>query len=426
MQQPNLIINGGKPLKGTVRAGGSKNAALPIIAATLLSKQPTTLTNVPDIADVHTFLELLAGLGVKSKFETGRLTIDPIGLSNNNLNPSLVSKMRASILFAGPLFARFGQFSMPFPGGCVLGKRSISSHVLGFKRLGAESIDTESNFSMRRSPNKELERIVILPEFSVTATENILMAASLTETTTEIRVAAIEPHVQDLCHFLVAMGVQIEGIGTHTLKVTGKAELDGVSDYKIISDYLQAGTFLLAGVVTNGEVTVTDFNPTELDIFFEKLEEIGVNFTRNDRSATVYPSLEKMQAIESLKTGIHPNFPTDLQAPFVVALTQAQGVSKIFETMFEGRFQYLFELEKMGAKVELLNPHQALVIGGKKLKGATVSSCDIRAGAAVVLAALAAEGETIITNVQYIRRGYEFLEEKLKSLGANIEQEEEA
>ena len=417
----NLVIKGGKALNGSVSIGGSKNAVLPIMAAALLVDQPTVLTNVPDISDVHTFCELLSYLNVKTSFENHTLTIDPSKIKKRELPADLVCKMRASILVAGALLARFGEVDMPYPGCCVLGKRSVSSHVIGLQRLGAEVVDITRKFHLK-AKKLESNEIVIMSEFSVTATENVIIAASTIPKKTQIRIAACEPHVQDLCEFLVKMGVKIEGIGTHNLTIYGKEKLKAV-EHKVVSDYLQAGTYLLAGVVTRGEVTVTNCNPEHLDIFFEKLEEIGVTFKRTRTSATVYPT-KKLMAIEHLKTGVHPNFPTDLQAPFTVALAMANGVSKVFETLFDGRFQYLFELEKMGAKIELLNPHQAILIGPIKLKGAPVASCDIRAGAAMVLAGLAAEGETLINQITYIDRGYENLEENLRKLGADIQRVE--
>lgn len=413
----NLVIHGGKTLNGTVSVGGSKNAVLPIMAATLLTTEKTILTNVPDISDVHKFCEVIEFLGGKTNYEAGTLTIEPEGITEfKELPKEPVCRMRASILFAGAMLARFDEADMPYPGGCVLGKRSMSSHVLGFKRMGVKELDVTTKFHMKRDGDHN--EIVILPEFSVTATENVLILAALKPKTTQIRIAACEPHVQDLCHFLVKMGAEIEGIGTHTLTVHGKAKLNG-TEHRIVSDYLQAGTYLLAGVITKGEVKVTDIDPEHLDIFFEKFEELGVKFERGEDWAKVYPS-ENLKPLEKLKTGIHPNFPTDLQAPFTILLTQCNGVSKVFETMFESRFQYLFEIEKMRARIELLNPHQAIIIGPTQLRGATVASCDIRAGAAVVLAALAAEGESIITDIQYIDRGYENFESNLTSLGADI------
>lgn len=412
-----LVIQGGKVLKGEVSIGGSKNAVLPIIAASMLTDEPTILTNVPNISDVHNFCKIINRLGVKTEYSRNTLKIDPKGINLSDLPEDLICQMRASILLAGPLLARFGEINIPYPGGCVLGKRSVSSHVLGLKRLGAKPVNVDTRFHLKAA---ELHNdVVILPEFSVTATENLLMAASLIPSETQIRIAACEPHVQDLCHFLKKMGVKIKGIGTHTLTVEGQAKLKGVK-HKVVSDYLQAGTYLLAGVITKGQVTVTDVDTEHLDIFFEKLDEAGVKFERTKTTATVYPT-KKLQPLEHLKTGVHPNFPTDLQAPFSVILAHADGISKIYETLFDGRFQYLFELEKMGARVELLNPHQAIIMGGKALKGANVASCDLRAGAAMVIAALGATGESIITNLQYIDRGYENLEDNLRQLGADIQ-----
>lgn len=387
------------------------------MAACLLTDEKSILTNVPDISDVHSFCEIVNSLGVKTAFKDNTLTIDPSGLHLNDMPADKICKMRASILLAGPLLARFGEIDMPYPGGCVLGKRSVSSHVISLQRLGAEPVNTETKFHLKIAGSHK--NLVIMPELSVTATENVIMAASLIPQTTQVRIAACEPHVQDLCNFLVKMGAKIEGIGTHTLVIKGKSKLNGAS-HSITPDYLQAGTYLLAGVMTKGEVTVEDFVTEHLDIFFEKLEELGVSYSRTETSATVYPA-ETLKPLETLKTGVHPNFPTDLQAPFAVILTRCDGISKVYETLFEGRFQYLFELEKMGARVELLNPHQAIIMGNKNLKGATVSSCDIRAGASMVIAALGAEGESILTDIQYIDRGYENLEQNLTKLGADIQ-----
>jgi len=258
-----------------------------------------------------------------------------------------------------------------------------------------------------------------MPEISVTATENAIIAAALAQGKTEIRLAAAEPHVQDLCRMLVKMGVKISGIGSHELIIEGVKSLKGV-EHEVIGDYLEVGTLALAAVLTRGEVTLEGINVRDLDIFWHKLEQCGAKFDLAENRVTFYP-VEKFQAVKKLQTGVFPSFPTDLQAPFAVLLTQAEGVSKIFETLFEGRLNYLFELEKMGAKVEFLNPYQAIIIGPAKLRGLPIASCDIRAGAAMVLAALVADGETELNNVYYIDRGYERLDEKLRSLGAKIE-----
>ncbi len=416
----NFLIQGRKQLSGSVKIGGSKNAALPIIAAALLTEQETTLHNIPAIEDIYKIMDILNHLGVETEFENNTMKIDPSKMKAKELPHELVCHMRASILLAGPLLARFGQAKMAYPGGCVLGKRPVDTHVLGLEKLGAKTLENSTKIHMKA---KQLTgNTVILSEFSVTATENIIMAACLAEGKSEIRIAAAEPHVADLCKFLVAMGAKIEGIGTHTLKIKGVKKLKGV-EYSVVADYLEAGTFILAAAVTDSELEIKNFNPEDLDLFFEKLEEVGVKYELKKNSVKVLRGGE-YKSISHLKTAVHPGFPTDLLAPFTVLLTQAEGVSKIFETLFDGRFNFLFELEKMGASIELINPHQALVIGKKSLRGVPVASCDIRAGAATVLAGLCADGETLITNVQYIDRGYERFDEKLRDLGASIERVE--
>lgn len=418
----NFLIKGGKKLHGEVKISGSKNATLPIITAALLTNEKTTLTNVPDIADVHNMCEILHFLNVKTEFKDNTLVIDPSEIKNTEITHDLVCQMRASILLAGPLLARFNEVNMGYPGGCVLGKRSVDTHTFAFEKLGAQKIENGNKIHLKA---KELKgTTIILSEFSVTGTENIIMAACMADGDTEIRIAACEPHVEDLCVFLNKMGAKITGLGTHTLKIKGVKNLKGVS-HSVVSDYLEAGTFLLAGAITDSPITVTNFNPEHLDIFFEKLQEVGVQFEISKNSAKIIPG-GKLTGIPHLKTAVHPGFPTDLLAPFTILLTQANGVSKIFETLFEGRFNFLFEIEKMGAKIELLNPHQAIIIGKAPLRGVPVASCDIRAGAAVVLAAIAAEGETLITNIQYIDRGYENFEQKLRGLGVDIKRIEES
>jgi len=410
------IVKGGKPLSGTVQISGSKNAALPIICASLLSKEKTTLTNIPDIADIHSLLSILKTLGVDSHFEEGTLTIDPSKLKKKELEDQHVAKMRASILLAGGLLPTVGEVKMSFPGGCVLGKRSVHAHTHALIELGCEIIDDKKGLHIKCKKLKGKK--IILPELSVTATENAIMAAVFAEGETEIRLAATEPHVQDLCHFLNKMGAKITQIGTNNVKVKGVKTLKG-TNYKITGDYLEAGTFAIAGVATEGNITIKGFNPDHLDSLWQKLDEIGADFTLG-QDQVVINKASNLKATKNLRTAVYPSFATDLQAPFTVLLTKTRGVSKIFETLFEGRLNYLFELEKMGAHIEYLNPHQALIIGPTKLKGIPISSCDIRAGAAMVIAALIAEGDTEISNINYINRGYENLSQKLQNLGAEI------
>lgn len=413
----NFLVKGGKKLAGTVSVDGSKNAVLPIISAALLTSQKTILRNVPSIEDVYQMINILNFLNVKTEFKDNILTIDPSSLENKFIEHEFVCKMRASILLAGSLVGRFKEANMGYPGGCVLGKRSVDTHILAFEKLGAKLVENHTKIHLKADKLTGTE--IVLSEFSVTGTENIIMAAVLAEGVTVIKTAAAEPHVQDLCNFLNAMGAKIEGVGTHALTITGVTSLSAV-DYTIRADYLEAGTLLLAGAITNSPIEVVGFETEDLDLFFEKLEEVGVKFSKTKNSAKIIEATN-LKPLDNLKTGVHPGFPTDLFAPFSILLSQANGVSKIFETLFEGRFNYLFELEKMSGRVELLNPHQALIIGPQKLKAMPVASCDIRAGAAIVLAALVAEGETLITNINYIDRGYQKLDQKLNSLGADIQ-----
>ena len=403
---PNFIVEGQNSLRGEVRINGSKNATLPILTACLLTDEECTLTNVPDISDVHKMLAILGELGAQYEFKNHRITIRAEKLKSSKLAYEGVRKMRASILVLGPLLARLSEAQMEFPGGCVLGKRSVHAHTHALKELGAEILEDKNHLHLKSK--KIIGKSFTMAEASVTATENAIMFAVLADGVTEIKWSAMEPHVQDLCNFLNKMGAKIEGIGTPTLKIKGVKKLKGVS-HKITSDYLEAGTFALATILTHGDVTLTQLDTSHLDSFWEKLNEVGAKFERSKNEVKIIPS-KNWKAIEKLRTA----------APFAVLLTQAKGVSKIYETLFEGRLNYLFELQKMGAEVEILNPNEALIKGPKKLKGVQIASCDIRADAAMVLAALIADGSTEISNIDYIDRGYEQLDEKLRSLGAKI------
>jgi len=411
-----FIIHGGKALSGTVKVSGSKNAALPLLAATLLTSQECVLRNIPNVEDVRLMLQILEGLGSQYSFENNVVKIQTREIKSTRVQPSLAERMRASILLLGPLLARAGKAEIAFPGGCVIGKRSIHAHAYAFEKLGAKNKSTASTVKFTA---KEIKANAFnLPEMSVTATENALMCAALTGEETKVRMAAYEPHVQDLCEFLKKLGVKISGVGTHTLKISGQRNLKGAT-HTVTPDYLEVGTFAIAALLTGGQVRIENVVPKQLDSFFQKLEEIGAKFFVGPDYLEIQP-MNKLNACE-IKTAVFPGFPTDLQAPFGVLLTQAKGKSRIFETLFEGRMNYLFELEKMGARIEMLNSHQAVVFGGGRLKGASVASCDLRAGAAVVLAALSARGRSEVSNIEYIDRGYENFEEKLKNLGADIE-----
>jgi UDP-N-acetylglucosamine 1-carboxyvinyltransferase len=432
---PKFLVHGGRPLKGTARIHGSKNATLPILAATLLTHEPCILHNVPDISDVHAFLAILRGLGAQAEYKKGTVTVVAETVKAVEPPQALVKQMRASILLLGPLLARTGEVKMFFPGGCVLGKRSIQAHTHALVSLGAHVEETETGLqaqagaegvSRGQATARNLKgKSITMVEASVTATENAVMAAVLAESHSEIHWAAMEPHVQDLCHFLNAMGAKIRGIGTPTLMIEGVKSLHG-TEYTITSDYLEAGTLALAGLLTGSDITLENVHPEHLGSFWEKLTEAGALFEFGKESVHLkkLPKGSHFKPIKLLKTAVFPGFATDLQAPFSVLLTQANGESRIFETLFEGRLNYLFELEKMGAHIQMQNPQQATITGPTRLVGASINSCDIRAGAAMVLASLIAEGTTEIHDIRYIDRGYEKLDETLRYLGAKIERVE--
>ncbi len=414
-------IQGGWPLRGTVEIGGSKNASLPLLAATFCCTGDCVLKNVPALRDIDTMLDVLRFLGAEAKVDGTTITVNTDRATSKPIPHELVSKLRGSIVLLGPLLARFGEVEMSFPGGCVLGKRPVDAHVMAFKQMGAEDKSTSDTLRLvgTLTPGE-----VILPEFSVTATENILLAAALTKGVTTIELAAAEPHVQDVCTFLVERGVKITGIGSHSITIASSGSILEGKTHTVISDYLEAGALILASIVSKGQVTIRGADKTHLTSFLGALKRSGAPVECLKNGDMIVDARHIALKATRVQTNIFPGFPTDLQAPFGVLLTQAEGVSRIFEVLFEGRMAYLYELEKMGAHIEILNSHQALIIGPTKLHGRMVPSNDIRAGVAMVIAALGAEGETIVTDVRYIERGYDRLEEKLRSLGADITREE--
>lgn len=415
-------IQGGKPLKGTVDISGSKNAALPLIAGTLLCKGTVTMKNVPRLRDTATLLATLRFLGATVSENGTNVTINTDKVESKPIPHQFVSKLRGSIILLGPLLARFGEVEMAYPGGCVLGKRPVGTHILAFQQLGVEDLSTDSVLKLVGKPRGGE---VILPEFSVTATENVLLAAALMTEPVKIELAAAEPHVQDVCKFLANRGVKIEGIASHSLSIQGGANRLPGNTHTVTSDYLEAGAFILAGLVTRGSIRLRNADRTHLISFLGAIGRAGGKVTCEKNGDILVDGAGSSFKSTRIQTNIFPGFPTDLQAPFGVLLTQAEGVSRIFEVLFDGRMAYLYELEKMGAHIEILNSHQALVIGPTTLRGRQVPSNDIRAGVAMVIAGLAAQGETVVTDVRYIERGYDRLEEKLKMLGADIIREEE-
>jgi UDP-N-acetylglucosamine 1-carboxyvinyltransferase len=413
-------ITGGIPLQGDVTIGGSKNAALPMIAGSVLVSGETVLKNVPRLSDVQIMLSILEFLGAETSFIEGTVRIRTDKLQSKPIPAELVNKLRGAIVLLGPLLARFGVVEMSYPGGCVLGKRPVEAHVLALEQMGAQNMSTPEVLHLQGTlqPSR-----IILPEFSVTATENAIWAAALTPGTTTIEIAAAEPHVQECARMAVAMGAQIEGIGTHTVTIQGTKDLHAV-EHRVPFDYLEAGCFVIAALVTHGKLRLHDVDDAHLTMFLDVIRRAGGlwKYDKAAKTLLVDGELSFLNALK-LQTNIFPGFPTDLQAPMGVLMSQAKGVSRVFEMLFEGRLAYLYELEKMGAQIEILNSHEALVIGPTALKGRLVASNDIRAGAAMVIAGLCAEGTTTITDVKYIERGYEKLDEKLRSVGAKIERQ---
>jgi len=416
-----LVIEGGHSLTGEVTVSGSKNAALPILAATLLTSEPCVINNMPDINDIHTLSQILESLGSVASFSNNRLTIDGSKVDGRDPDFVLVRKIRASVLILGPLLARFKKVKVTHPGGCHIGARPIDIHLKAFQALGA-SVRSDDQFYYIEAPELIGAKIV-MGEFTVTGTENVIMAAVLAKGTTEIRLASAEPEVTNLAECLNKMGAKISGIGTHTLIIEGVEKLHG-AELTVIPDRLEAGTFAIAAAVAHGDVLINGYVHDHLDLFTEKLRDANVKF---DLIGTDQIRVHRTIQIKpvDIRTNSYPGFPTDLQAPFAVLMTQAMGVSKIYETIFDGRLNYLVELAKMGATADILDPHRAIVSGPTPLHGKEIESLDIRAGATLVLAALIADGKSTISRAELIDRGYEKIVDKFKALGAKIERIEE-
>lgn len=415
-------IEGGKKLSGTITVSGLKNAATPIIAATLLSRETSTLENVPRIEDVFRMLEIVESMGVKVEW-VGEHTvaITPGDFDPTKADQEKVKKLRSSILLLGALAARFDQFELRQPGGCVIGARPVDTHFEALRKMGIRIEGTEKGYFIDAS-KRQVARVV-LRQMSVTATENTMILAALLPGETVIKVAACEPHVADLGRFLEKMGVEITGAGTHTITIRGKQSLAG-AEHTVIPDHNEAATFLFLGAMTGSELTVKNAREDDLDIVLERLREFGVQFTVEPNQITIHPAATLMAPLGPIDTRTYPGIPTETQSLFGTLATQAKGQTVIFETMFENRFQYAGELEKMGAKVSILNPHEMVVTGPTPLKGTVIKSLDIRAGVALVIAALSATGTTIIEDIYQVDRGYERIEERLQQIGAQIKRVE--
>ena len=423
-----LVIEGGIPLRGELKISGAKNAALPLIAATLLAPGVHILTNVPDLRDTRTFLKLMEKLGISWDYDGHVLKVDSTHLTFSEASYELVKTMRASVLVLGPLLARLGKAKVSLPGGCAIGERPIDFHIRGFQLMGVEVkleqgyVDAEVHEAMRGTG-------IYFDIPSVTGTENIIMAASLAKGTTTIKNAAKEPEVGNLIDMLIGMGAQIEGKGTDTLTIQGVPSLRP-ANCEIIPDRIETGTYLIAVGATGGEATITNCTPSHLPSLVEKLRFAG--FTIELEESSIYINASRMNSRQGsiistdIKTMPYPGYPTDLQAQFMALMTLSDGVSVVNETIFENRFMHVAELRRMGAHIQI-DGHAAVVKGGglNGLIGAPVMATDLRASSSLVIAGLAASGKTEISRIYHLERGYEKLVDKLSNLGARVWKEQE-
>ena len=413
-----FVIRGGEPLLGTVRVSGAKNAALPCMAAALLTDQPVVLENIPQVRDIQTTRNLLAAMGAEVELGYGRAqhrtTIHCEHLASPEASYELVKTMRASTLVLGPLVARYGRARVSLPGGCAIGARPIDLHIKGLEQLGVKITQDHGYIEARADRLKGGE--IVFDKITVTGTEDLLMAATLAEGETILQNCAREPEVADLADLLNKMGAKIEGAGTPTIRVKGVSKLKGAK-HRIIPDRIEAGTFIIAGALTGGDLNVAGCEPSHLDALISKLHEVGVKTKTSAEAVRVMGDNPFTGA--DMSTEEHPGFPTDCQAQYMALVTQAEGTSIITENIFENRFMHALELVRMGANIKI-EGRRAVVRGKTPLSAAAVLASDLRASASLVLAALVADGETIIDRVYHIDRGYEHIEEKLKGVGAQI------
>lgn len=409
-----LIIKGGKRLKGAIRISGAKNAALPVMASSILAAGQNIISNVPDLRDVKTMGKLLTNMGAEFSYENDKAVINTGQIKNLEAPYELVKEMRASVLVLGPMLARYGHAKVSLPGGCAIGARPINLHLMGLEKMGAK-IELESGYVIATA--KRLRGATVYFDIpTVTGTENLLMAASLAKGVTVLENAAREPEVVDLANSLTSMGARINGAGESIIEIEGVDELRPVS-HKVIPDRIETGTYMAIAGITNGDITLRSCMPEHLHAFVIKLEEAGLKFEGlKDGIRAIGPARPKAVDIE---TSPYPGFPTDMQAQFMALMSVANGTSLITETIFENRFMHVAELMRMGADISFKGS-TATIKGIKKLKGAKVMATDLRASASLVIAALRAEGETIIDRVYHLDRGYERMEEKLRRLGADV------
>jgi UDP-N-acetylglucosamine 1-carboxyvinyltransferase len=420
---PKFVVEGGRPLSGTIRPAGNKNAALPIIAATLLTEEEVLLENVPQIRDVRTLLELIGVLGAAVEWlDDNRVRVRAAEVGVNQLDADMAARIRASILLAGPMLARAGRMMLPPPGGDVIGRRRVDTHFLALSKLGA-TVKADRGYMLETTGLRGAD--IFLDEPSVTATENAVMAAAMAKGHTRLRNAAAEPHVQDLCHMLNGLGAQIAGIGTGILEIDGVDRLHGGS-FRISSDHIEVGSFIGLAAVTGGEILIEDAAIEHLDSTLLAFERMGIRCEARDRDLFVAADQERVIRMDlgghipKVDDGPWPAFPADLTSIALVVATQCRGTILIYEKMFESRMFFADKLISMGARIVLCDPHRAVVVGPSRLRAAPVESPDIRAGMALLIAALGAEGESHLYNVSQIERGYERIDDRLRALGAHI------
>lgn len=414
-----FLIEGGRPLKGEIVPAGNKNAVLPMMATCLLTDEACVLDNVPQISDVEVMKEILANLGAEIQAEgEGRLKINAKSLSQLVLDPGLAQRLRASILLLGPLLARFGEVKLPFPGGDIIGKRAIDTHLHGFAQLGVEVVEEDGAY--RLWVPQEINQSVFLDEVSVTATENLLMFASAQAQEIKISNAACEPHVVNLARMLVKMGATITGAGTNQITVQGKKDLGGAGE-KIDPDHIEVGTFVVAAAITQGEVVIRQTQPDDLKMILLYLERMGVDFSLEKDDLIVRPSELHAPKLGKIQTRPWPGFPSDLMSPLIVLATQAKGLTLCHDWMYSWRMFFVDKLIRSGAQIIISDPHRILVNGPSSLRGMEAEMPDIRAGISLVLASLCAQGKSSIHHVEHIDRGYPQIEKRLQNLGARIE-----
>ncbi len=415
-----IVIKGGIPLKGTVDVTGAKNAAVAILPATILARGTCVIENLPRIADVLIIKRILAEIGAEVEFDDdGTMTVDTTNINTSNVTMNLVKRMRASYYLLGALLSRFGEAQINLPGGCAIGERPIDQHIKGMEALGAE-VRTEYGMLKAKAPNGLVGSDVYLDVVSVGATINIMLAAVCAKGQTSIVNAAKEPHVVDVANFLVCMGAKIKGAGTDVIRITGVEKLHGCN-YSIIPDQIETGTLMIAAAATRGDVVIKNVIPTHMEALSAKMVEMGIDV--QEGADFIHIKCDKKPKAVKIKTMPYPGFPTDLQQPATVLLSTAEGTSMIVESIFESRFKHISEIRRMGAKVTT-DDRVAVVEGVERLTGAPVRATDLRAGAALIVAGLMADGVTEIHNIKYVDRGYDHIEDKLKKLGADIRREE--